>query len=299
MKGLECHNNRTIESANQNSSCEPHPNDKLVLDKCLFYSKPCQVKVLDSGCMVFNANGTAKQLGNGQTLSLQFSSPVSVKSRLAIIIQSADEPYVRILEASRYFYIAGVYDIMLGREEIYRQPPPYPSQCSSQGENTDNLVTGRYTRANCYYSCAVRKMLETCGTVVDEWKEVMSQIQDEKSRSQPNMNDTEERTCLKDQMRQIIALPPRNCTCPLPCQDIFFHPTFTKINDANNMWRFNIQYNSLREALIKEVPMNSIGGMLSTLGGLMGLLAGMSALSIVEIVVCVCVSLAAICYKAT
>ena len=261
---------------------------------CTYYTEKCNFTQLDNGCLIFNADGTLNQKGEGNAAYLQFRDN-TVEPFLKVFVTHPDEPKTSIMELKHHDYLSGKYNLKLQKEVTKRLPAPHISKCTVNGANSDNTLPNRYTRRNCYSSCMVRRIFEECEDVMDHMSHY---ITDEMKARVTTKNESKIRDCLdkvwKD--RRAHDLPPVGCNCPYACDDILYKYQFEKWEDLktfkDNTWDLYIRFTERSITYITQEPLHTIPDVLSNLGGFMGLLAGLSVLSLAEILLFVVMSFA-------
>ena len=167
---LHCYKNESIDEG----PCIQVVESPLIVD-CYHYKKTCNITRLHNGCVVFNSNGTLRQKGDGESAQISISVTDDYdeddKLWLLLFINHFDELNTRINELDQYYHNPGLYNIYLEKEVYNRLPHPYPSNCSVDGADSDNLLKMRYSRRSCYESCGIKRMLNKCGGVVDEFQQ--------------------------------------------------------------------------------------------------------------------------------
>ena len=253
-----------------------------------YYSKNISMALKDDGCLVFNEHGNLTQQGNAASTHIFATVPDSFLPKehgsLMVIVQSNDEPHFRFMEQGRYLHGPGLYGIILNKVFMQRLEPPYPNQCSKDGEGTDNLIDSRYTQNNCLQSCLLRRMFSECGAVPDTMRQ---HVGSKLNVTNTNLTESQTSECLYRTLQAAFLLPPRNCNCPYACYDVLYNPLTQKYDDRVRQWNFTIAYQSLTVTEVKEEPLNTETSVLSSFGGFIGLLLGASVLSIVEIILVV------------
>ena len=133
-------------------------------------------------------------------------------------------------------------------------------------------------------------MYENCGTVIDWWK---SYVQPEWVSYAGNLTDSDVRDCLNVYVNYLLGGNQQDCNCPLACDEVDYKPMFfrSKVNGQKE-WRFEISYKTPHIITITEEELYSLKNLVADVGAMLGLLSGISVLSIVEIFVCVGLSVA-------
>ena len=270
-----------------NGSCPPDSASKLDI-QCSPHH-PCKVTRDIPDCLTINADGamksrythlpivvTTKPKQNDTYIHIYVNTPEHHRSSSDV---SMFAPYNVVSQ--------GVYDVLLEQKETSRLPAPYPSNCTAT-EGNGNMFSKRYSRSSCFESCFLRNMLAKCGGILDRWAPLLPQ------RVPQNLPQSDPNTCLMNMLDS--KLLPDTCPCPLPCHEMDFGATVSRVSEFKDGWLLYLMYKSHKVTSITEKPDYPFEQFLSEVGGLVGLLVGMSVLSVIEIVVYCVVSLLQKCY---
>ena len=283
---MHCYKNKAITKNNGEQPCETI--DPALSVSATYYNKTINLESRSDGCYVFNKGGNLTQKGNAASANIAATVSDSFHANetvyLQVIIQGADEPYFRFMEQSRYLHAPGSYVIVLNKVFMERLEYPYPSQCSKDGNGTDNLMDMRYTQINCEESCLLRIMFKECGALPDTMSQYLTK---EMNMTQTNLTEAERRKRLHTVIKQGLILPPKECNCPYACMDTQFNPLVQKLGSLERRWEITLAYQSLTVTSVTEEPLTTYSDVLSSFGGFMGLLLGASVLSIGEIILVV------------
>ena len=285
MDHLHCYKNESIDE----DPCTPLVDSPLIVN-CTHYKETCNITRLHNGCVVFNSDGSLKQKGDGESahLSLRVSDDYGTLKEddnlwLLLFINHFDELNTRINELGQYYHNPGSYTVYLEKEVYNRLPDPYPSNCSVDGADSDNILNIRYSRRGCYESCGIKRMLNKCEAVLDGF---LHYFDKGAPRTVGNASRDNTRQCLSETLTNARFEPPMGCKCPYPCSDVIYKHTTQKFESHEaNEWDFYLQYKQRRVTHITETPLMNIAQALANLGGIKGLLIGTSVLSIVEVIV--------------
>ena len=176
------------------------------------------------------------------------------------------------------------------KQYLTRLPSPYPSNCS-YGQYNGNLLPAPYTEDNCRYTCVLKRLISKCGTLPEYILQYAPRLRT-LLPSHNNLTDDEIRVCLFDSYSKFIE---GGCDCRVSCSEMTIKTKHTILPHAD-MCSGKIVYlkfKSITFTNISEIPEYPAEKFVTDIGGWLGLFSGMSALSVVEIILFVALSLAA------
>ena len=283
--------------------CPLSRNTSLFNMTFAYYQSDIETRETTKTCRTFNPNGTLKQKYSGIPLVLTITSNIYEIDEFQFFF--VDKPFnhtgmpsLEIRNGQRYR--PGEYKVYLERREFERKQYPFPSNCSN-GEN-EEYFSRKYTRISCYESCMARKMYEKCGTLLDWWKPYAKQ-----SWKFPGVKKSkfEQKQCVANLQKQIrLSAQNMSCDCPLACKDVLYTTSFFRSYNVEpfnvlgyHLWKFEISYMSLYNITITEEELYSMKSLFADIGAVLGLLSGTSLLSVLEIIVCLGLTVALHCRR--
>ena len=180
--------------------------------------------------------------------------------------------------------------IFSSKQIITRLPSPYPSECS-YGQYQDNILPGNYTEQKCRYTCYIRKVINECGALADEWLTYAPQLK----RLLPahnNRSNDEVRQCLFHD-GHIISAP---CECRMSCHQVNIKYKH-EVNPDDKHRYLSFIYPSNTYTEVSEIPTYPPEKFVTDIGGWVGLFSGMSILSVLEVILFAILTLLAAYHK--
>eukprot|EP00795_Rhopilema_esculentum_P011422 gene11422-21622_t len=276
------------------------------------------ILVVERGyCFRINPNGTYFQsrAGPGHGLAITFFLNTSDKvpwtksnngdSIEAIIGYHDEYPFPSI--GSVLIPVGHSTQVELGKTEIERLPPPFPSKCTN-GDNMPLLLyPGEYSIQNCQESCFAFKVSDKCDSL-----DFYTNTSLPKELKKPFPKTEEDFLCGFRIYENLEKTNFASCKCPLSCYETKFTKTisysrwpsaadmpiykklFSKALGMNisqvtdkfverNFMRLNIFFGDMTYNKVKETKMYTADKLISEIGGLMGIWIGASMFSLLEI----------------
>lgn len=204
--------------------------------------------------------------------------------------------------------------IALRRTNTTRKAAPFRSNCyNDEEESYTKVITGKHLVSNCFYSCALLAIYNTCGNIPAYLKAFMPE---DKYPPIQNISENLMQNCSRNATRNKTV---ENCGCRMPCKQITYE---TKViqNPWPQSWQTNylrpvlseminipeaqidvamlkkylifvsIYYDDFTETVITEKEFYELSKIVSDFGGQMGMFLGASFLSLIEII-CLLLSL--------
>ena len=129
-------------------------------------------------------------------------------------------------------------------------------------------------------------MLDTFGTVGDNWWHYLPASMHKNRTHSNNNNITNER--MRINIRDFLYDYHSPCECINPCEETLYEAKIKQtISFHKDMIELTIYFEKLEITKSSEIEAYDSIRFLADLGGLVGLLIGMSMLSVVEVLVCV------------
>ncbi|CAH1782263.1 unnamed protein product [Owenia fusiformis] len=186
----------------------------------------------------------------------------------------------------------------LRKKKYERQPNPYPSNCMDGWMRpSKNRNRGEYTVLGCMMECLQQRLFEICGC--------FDRIVDEGEHRCNYFNRTEE--FCRQKVYHAYNTGRLGCRCPAKCRestyevstsvsawpskhhDHFIRERLNKINNIslhdikNTTVRVHVYFEDFNEETVIEVPVYTVSGILSNIGGTMGMFIGLSLCTIGEL----------------
>ena len=240
-------------------------------------------------CYVFNEDGTLFQTRTGGYNGLQitlFLKPLQnivIDDGVLISVHSHNEfalPDIDGLTAPRGFssYIS------LKKRTTIRKEFPYTSNCTN-GHHINQILPGKYTLANCEYSCLAEELINQCG-----WPDsnvLPTYMPKERvTRLLKYYNATLYNECKSREDDVSKSAITAECNCPIPCQELTFEKTLSYLKSSNDskmdVW---VYFEELSHQIITELPEWTFTKLLSNIGGMAGICLGASIFSVTELVI--------------
>ena len=290
QRRLSCYLNNSVSI--ENTTCSSTLENPFNIT-FRYYNKETFVRELKDNCVSYNPNGDLKQYGTGIPLYIYITSwHPDEQFRLFFTDKLGNHSGLSVPEISSGQNIyPGIYTTLLERTLTYRKPFPYPSNCSD-GENIEHYFSDEYTERSCLETCLMKKMYSECGAVLDWWRDYIKPEHDRKV----SKSYSELQMCLLRQSMSAAGGNFTGCRCPMPCKSTEFKPLFLRSSHVN-YWGISLQYRSMETTHIWEKELYPLKNVFSNVGGTLGLYTGMSVISMLEIIIFVCLSLAALSRK--
>ena len=303
---VKCYNSKLVMGRKRNGlTCSE--NSKPVLQSP---SEGEPLQQLSKHCLVFNANGSVdyhglygtgiisimSRLNQDKAKSVHVSENIhdkdeddddcdAGKDKRDLVIIFVFDPtsnetlnYIPVPGMRRQYLLPGRYEVSLQKTITQRLPAPYRSKCSEE----NGVFPGFYSRMKCSDICALTRMQERCGSVIDIWR---SYVPDHIKENNVNRTEKEIKYCIKEELLRLSNNQLRGCKCSMPCFEVDYNPRVTLLQQREKRWLFNIKYEAMKVTHVKEQPETTFWNFLAQVGGLIGLLVGMSVLSLVEVAV--------------
>ena len=177
------------------------------------------------------------------------------------------------------------------------------SNCTTSMDR-EHFFSDIYSKEVCIQSCYLRKMLQSCGTVIDNWTNYTKLVKVSSNEKEQLKNHTQTVACilnLVEQMRHHRV--PNECHCPKSCNEVKYdvqiaqprwYPCSYPIKcpgDVNNVSddcariKLTFKYQSNKFKSVEEIPAYSLSNLAADTGSIVGAMTGISLLSIAEVLV--------------
>ena len=177
--------------------------------------------------------------------------------------------------------------MLTNRQDIWRLQSPYSSKCNNGNDNS-SIFPKPYTVTKCRNTCLFNMMLSKCEDVIQQWQQFLPECRlFNKSKGV--------RGCLID----VLQTNDRQCSCPVGCYETYFDKkmgdqTFRdqySLEDLRGPASISFQYLSKTATEIREKPAYPATQFITDIGGWLSLFTGMSALSLLEVLIFVFLSI--------
>ena len=289
LNSYYCYQNKSIYNTKRHCNIEMKKNASHIE----YYPETNEVVSTYVGrdCHAFNVNGTLAVSGKTEYITLEYYYYGWYWSKnIYMILQSPEEfaaskivGHATYMNSYRRPVGGNSYDVFIEKTKISRKQSPFPSKCTNEHVST-NPFSSIYTKKSCQEKCAMDYMYSECKDVVDIWKPYLAK------KEEPFENSTEYKSredCLRKVMDQVRQRIPKNCTCPLSCDEkrLNCEINYVTTPTENGGIKLFLYYKEKMVTSINEVEDYPIEDLLGSLGGILGLCIGMSVISLVELIV--------------
>ena len=174
---------------------------------------------------------------------------------------------------------------------VKRLKTPYTSNCSDEPDAGYSIFPRKYSPRSCHFSCRLAHMYQMCGAVGDNWMQFIPKKL--KNKYNNSKSEDETRDCL---LKYTQLHPNHQCQyCPKLCKQKYYN--LVDVRHAAVYNKYGLKFAVSHQELAIHSSEKALFGVLDIIisfGGILGLLTGCSALSVIEILAVLVLSLGAL-----
>jgi len=276
----------------------------------------------NSPCITWNFDGKFKQILPGKTFGVQLIIYLNdtvaesddwlessvLPNAITVVTHFANEYPSVIFDGLEI--TPGVQTRIEIQKKMYtRLPAPHPSGCQQDTKFMDTENQYRYTRTSCIEFCFIRYGLKQCSEVIQpRYAALVPQWMLRKYRRNATYEELYE--CHAEVTKSFHEMAGEICDCPLACTEVIYlrrihtvplNVGYIRLLNGlmkrhnvsvgtcekfrNSIFYLDVYYPRLGYELVSEKAAYSITDIFSDFGGQLGLALGASALSIVELMI--------------